>query len=344
MYTIKYTEKNNAKAHDYETRSLLYLLAMREDSDDISIFFIDCLNDVTGSSEDATKLWDTQSKGVSTLNPTKIGESLVTLFLNYLSDISFVHSILVIPKIKEGYLLDEDLKQYRIDNFKDTKRSYVIKGLSNEYLRREDISMLSDTTKKEMLIFLDKVLFVVGEDKDAYVKSIIQFKDKDSLSKSFYVSIFHEIRDKQSALKNTYIEGVEFDHPSELLEHKKHLRKNDIKLLVLNRLVGTDLFKNSFIPINYRFEVQNIDTDDLKDLIQDNNSKLSRSFFDKNNKVAFWQLLENITISINKNINKNIREIFAMLNEDLFKQNHTLDENSILFFISLIMDGLENDN
>jgi hypothetical protein len=70
MYKIQYTERNNKKANDYETRSLLYLLAMHEDSDDISLFFVDCVNDLTGSNDDCSKLWDTQAKGVSSLNPT----------------------------------------------------------------------------------------------------------------------------------------------------------------------------------------------------------------------------------------------------------------------------------
>lgn len=344
MYRIQYTERNNKKAHDYETKSLLYLLAMREDSDEISIFFIDCLNDITGSCKDCVNLWDTQAKGVSSLNPRKIGNALITLFQNYLSDIDFIHSILIIPKIKEGYLNNENLTKYYFNNFKEEKKNKVIIGVEEEYKKREGITDLSFETKNKLLVFLDKVLFVVAGDKEDYIKEIIQFKNKDSLTLSFYTAIFNEIRDKQSALKNIYIEGKVINHASELLKYNKHLKSNDVKLMVLNRFVGTELFKVNSITFSYLNELKEMDAEDAKDLLLDNHSRLSKTFFDKNNKVAFWRLLENITNTINKNPDENIRAIFKMLDERLLRQVHTLDINSTLFFIALIKDGFKNES
>lgn len=37
------TEQNNAKANDFETKSLLYLMSFKSDSTDIDSFFVDCL-------------------------------------------------------------------------------------------------------------------------------------------------------------------------------------------------------------------------------------------------------------------------------------------------------------
>lgn len=51
MYKFLYTERNNEKATEFETKSLLYLLSMREDSNEIDTFLIDCFNDVTGTNK-----------------------------------------------------------------------------------------------------------------------------------------------------------------------------------------------------------------------------------------------------------------------------------------------------
>lgn len=65
MYTFKNTEINNKKASDFETKSMLYLLGMRSDSEEIEIITVDCFNDATGSNTDFSKLWDVQSKNHS---------------------------------------------------------------------------------------------------------------------------------------------------------------------------------------------------------------------------------------------------------------------------------------
>lgn len=56
----------NEKATEFETKSLLYLLSMMEDSREINTFIIDCFNDVTDATEICDKLWDVQTKGIKT--------------------------------------------------------------------------------------------------------------------------------------------------------------------------------------------------------------------------------------------------------------------------------------
>lgn len=342
MYQIQYTERNNKKASEYETRSLLYLLTMRADSEEISLFFIDCLNDLTGSNESCSTLWDTQSKGVNSLNPTKIGESLITLFENYISELEFNFHILLMPKLKEGYLVDESLLTFGFNNFLSEKKTYIIDGLKNEYKRRNN-NNISQNIIGNVDQFLQKTVFVIGQEKEKYIQEIVHFKNKDSHSSDFYSSIFDEIRDKQTALKNINIEGVKIQHPSELVAYKKLLKGNDIKLMVLNRFIGTELFKSD-IPIYYLDEIKGMDRQDVKDLIQENNSKISRTFFNKNNKNSFWLLLENIMLVFAKDTNAEIRNIYDQIDKKLLKANYTMDEKSVLFFISLIKSGINVNN
>ena len=231
MYKIKYTERNNKIASEYETRCLLYLLSMRKDSDKISIFFVDCLNDLTGTNEDCNALWDTQAKGVRSLNPTKIGEALITLFENYISELNFIYSFLLIPKTNEGYLINETLKQYNYDNFLITKKTNLRNGLRHEYLRRNNLDETTPSLEEDIDDFLAKVIFVVADNKEKYIREIVQFRNKDSHTGTFYSSIFDEIRDKQSALKNINVEGVQINQPSDLIGYNKYLKSNEIKLI-----------------------------------------------------------------------------------------------------------------
>jgi len=55
MYVFKNTERNNSKASQYETKSLLYLIGLRADREKISILAIDCFNDITGLSDSGAK-------------------------------------------------------------------------------------------------------------------------------------------------------------------------------------------------------------------------------------------------------------------------------------------------
>lgn len=157
MYIFENTEQNNAKANDYETKALLYLLSYRKDSDQIETFAIDCFNDVTGCNEKYTRLWDIQSKNVKSLNPKTIGKSLITLYFNFEHSFPFKYFILFIPKLKIGYLENENAKTFNFGNFQKSYKSKIIVGLSEEYKRRKN----KEINDKFLSRFLAKIIFVM---------------------------------------------------------------------------------------------------------------------------------------------------------------------------------------
>ncbi|EAZ87732.1 hypothetical protein AB9L15_00870 [Lysinibacillus fusiformis] len=57
-YVIQATEKNRGIGSEYGTKALLYLMNFRTDSNDISYYIIDFFNDLTGSCNQVSKLWD----------------------------------------------------------------------------------------------------------------------------------------------------------------------------------------------------------------------------------------------------------------------------------------------
>ena len=173
MYQFMTTERNNEKASEYETKAMLYLFGCRQDSRDMDVFIIDCFNDVSGANSDVNRLWDVQSKGVKSLNPKKIGEALVTLFQNYISDIEFEHYILFMPKLKEMYLNDEDRTYFQIDNFKSQYIDKVKQGLKSEYERRNNL----EPQETDLDNFLQMVEFVIAEEqKQGYLRSRLRYK------------------------------------------------------------------------------------------------------------------------------------------------------------------------
>jgi len=95
MYQFTTTERNNAKASEYETKSMLYLFGCRKDSKEMDVFIIDCFNDVSGADKAVQRLWDVQSKGVKSLNPKKIGKALITLFQNFISGSAWITGLLM---------------------------------------------------------------------------------------------------------------------------------------------------------------------------------------------------------------------------------------------------------
>ncbi len=345
MYTVRNTERTNEKASEFETKSLLYLIALDRDTDEIAFLFIDCFNDVTGANNICSTLWDVQSKGVSSLRPKTLGASLITLFLNHQSVLPLSESILFIPKLKEGYLVDECLGVFGFDNVQAKKQSKLREGLAEEYASREGLVKATPEAEAAIDSFLAGVRFVVAShDNVGYVRDVVEFKDKDIKSDELYREIFREIRDRQSALKNICIEGEIISSPVDMLEFSKHFKKSEITILVINRLVGMDLFSTHSVPVSYSAELDGMDLDDRKDQLQHNHEALARTLFDKNNRRAFWKLLEEIVRITKDSPDIAPRELCNLLPSELTASVYALDEQSVLFLISLIKDGLSNAN
>lgn len=191
MYTFKNTEINNKKASDFETKSMLYLLGMRSDSNEIEIITVDCFNDVTGSNDDFSKLWDVQSKNHSSLPPSKIGDSLSTLYDNYVSSFSFCDYILFIPKLTRDYLIDESLNVYNYGNVNEKQKKGIEKKLKEKINGNN-----SGSIPPLFFDFLSKVTFVEDNKKiSTYIKRLSRFKNTKAVPEEIYDRIFNEIRD-----------------------------------------------------------------------------------------------------------------------------------------------------
>ena len=338
MYTFKNTERNNKKSSEFETKSLLYLIGMRPDRKEIELVTIDCFNDVTGSNIDCSKLWDIQSKNHAILNPAKIGESLYTLYDNFISKINFVDYILFIPKLKPEYLINNSLNTYKYANIKKKIQTGIEKKLKVK---------IGDTSPPLFDNFLENVIFVQDNKRiSTYIKTIAHFKNKKIVTEAFYESIFNEIRDIQTGLKNSYIENITIKNPKEVLNFNRHITKNDINTLLISRLLGVEIFSSHGIPAAFLPFIKDIfdDEEAVKDLIQECNANLSRAFFNKNDSRKFWKISELIISEIRGNRGYDVNQIYAFLELSMNITSIYLTRETIQYMIALIKTGIENDN
>lgn len=345
MYKFLYTERTNEKATEFETKSLLYLLSMREDSDEIDTFLIDCFNDVTGINRNCNKLWDVQSKGVKSLNPKKIGRALITLFENYISDINFHFYILFFPKISNIYFVDDSQILFGIDNFKQNHIQKIKDGLLEEYINRHQGEKLCVNIETQLKEFIEKVNFVIAEEnKNKYIKNIMDLKKAFQKDDEFFDSIFDDIRDKQSALKNVSIHAKEIKDVKEVLNFKKFLRKQDIEMLIVDRIVGTNIFKNRRVPIGFIQFIEGFNQDEIRDVIQQCDSEVSLMLFNNSDKKNFWIFFEKVYYLIKNNMYSDINSIYYKVKNEQIVKNEVLSEVGTKYFISLIEEGIKDEN
>ncbi len=337
-YTFTNTERNNLKASVFETKSLLYLATKSKKYKDITVFTVDCFNDVGGMS-DKESIWDVQAKGEKSLTPRKIGRYLITLYKNYVSVFSpfFQEFIFFMPPLGEQYLNNSTLSCYEIDNFKDAQRFKVIAGLKSAANLEEDIDLSG---------FLAKVLFVEDRtDECTYVKRIMQFKSLKLNSDSFYSAIFKEIRDKQTSLKNSDIENTRITRPNEVLQLDRHLTSEKLQVFVLNRLVGADVFsRGNYLPSSYAIFTRSLDEEEIEDHIFEQNAALSRAFFDKNNQKNFWRLFAAIFKEFDGDSTKKVHQVTESIDEKLIERTAHIDMDATRFLVAMIRDGLLSDN
>ncbi len=314
---------------------MLFLVGMHKEREEIDIITFDCFNDVTGSTECFSKMWDIQSKNYKDFPPSKIGESLYTLYDNFMSSFDFYDYILFCNPLKKEYLLDDSEPLYKFDNIVDATQIRIVEKLTalvKKNHKISDVPYLED--------FLEKVTFYEDRhSKSDYIKSISKFKNSKIVDESVYNNIFKEIRDKQSALKNSYIENEEIYTPEEVLNFNRHLTKNQIHTLIISKLVGIEIFSFEGIPIPFITYLGGLSQDDIEDLLLDCKSNISRAFFDKNSYLLFWSIIENIAFEIHKKKVNNVDDIFEKTKSRINKIPQYLDEISLKYLISLLISG-----
>ncbi|RJE47195.1 MULTISPECIES: hypothetical protein [unclassified Dehalobacter] len=340
-YVVKSSERLRPSAADTETKSLLYLMNFRDDSDEIHYFVVDFFNDLTGMSKMSDKLWDLQSKGDKQSSPHAIGAELVTLYKNYISEFEFDNYILFLGGVSNTVRVDDKLSKFTISNVKETALANLKNGLIEECKRKTYIAN-EDISEEKIDKFLKKVHFVIDDQSKAdYVKKIIKLNSGIIPKEETLIAIFNEIRDVQAGKKNiSVVEGVTVVAPDEALNYGRHLTTTEIRLLVLNRILNQNVI-GSNVPRSFINTYIQFPEEKRKNMLEDCQLDLSRALFNSNCQEDFWKLFENIYNVIINNPSDDINELYRKLDKNISKRCMDFETLSLKYFISLIKDGIE---
>ena len=342
-YTVKSSEKTRKSGADGETKALLYLMNFRDDSDEIHYFVVDFFNDLTGMDRFTSKLWDIQSKAAKNNSPKAIGKELVTLFKNYMSEFEFAYYILFVGEVTGTFRINDKLNTFDITNLKSNAKSAMIAGLKEEALAKEYVEN-KDVTDENISGFLSKVLFVIDDKKPSeYVRAIIKNHPGIIPEERLLDAIFNEIRDEQSSKKNSNVEGIVIETTDEVLNYCRHLTNNEIRLLTLQRIINRNPVEKS-IPISFIPLYNTWPPENQKEMIDDCKQALCRALFNKNAANAFWALFESIYTIIVKNQELTVQKIYQAIDYDTKNAAPDFDTLSLKYFISVIKDGIQDDN
>lgn len=341
-YTFSNTEKTKKKGSEYETFAALFMLGLYPQKNKMQYILIDSFNDVSTATANISEIYDIQSKGYKKVFQGEIGSFLYTLYKNYQTDFPFKEFILFLETINPEYLVN-DLRIFDFSNFIKSDADKIKKGLHKEIERREKV-VINDEIKKDIETFLGRVIFVINQtSKEEAVKNLLPINVKKTFPDLFYISIFDEIRDIQSSLKNINIESETIINSEEVLKFNKHITKKELDTLLINRVVGVGLFQDN-IPFSFfKYIDKNNRTDEIEDTVLNCNKELSLMFFNKNNKKNVWKLCFKIVEVINNNPNSNYEDIFKLLPEEMYL-NANISKDSTIYLISRIQDGRKNGN
>lgn len=340
-YKIQSTEKNTGLGADQETRALLYLLNDREDSNQFHWFVIDFFNDVTGINNSCTYSIDVQAKASKDIGAKQLGSYSVTLFKNFCSCLDFNIYILFVGGVGARVRTDKTKSIFKYEDMLATAQDSFKEGLTEAaksvgYVDNETVT--DDNIEK----FLKQLIIVVNKDtKQEIIKRIAKL-GQTNINDEKLISIFNEIRDKQSAFKNNSLEGVEIEKMSDFLPYKKYLTAENVSNLILHRLINYDFDRE--IPNEFNEIVQRFEYDLRADIIKQSKEAVARVLFDKNNAKNFWNLFSVVRKTIEENGNSSIDVIFNKIDTSLLENVPALDVLSAKFFIALIKEGFKNDN
>ena len=343
-YTIQSSEKLRSYGSENEAKALFYMMGERADSKEIYYFVVDVFNDLTGMTKQADKLWDLQSKGDKSPSPKTIGKELVTLFKNYISAFEFEYYIIFLGGVSSSLRLDDNKKVFGLENIKEASLKKIKEGLLEEcknktYIEDEKI------TDENITGFLEKILFVLVDGaKEDYVKRIIKLSDKIIPKAEVLKAIFNEVRDMQDSKKNIgVVEGKTINSPEEVLEFGRHLNSNEIRLLAINRILNQEVI-NARPPLSFLHIYNSYPEERRKYLLEDCQHSLSRALFNTNEQEEFWKLLDSIYTTILELPTESVDVVYSKINKKVLNACTDFDVLATKYFISIVKDGISDDN
>lgn len=311
-----------------------------EDSDEIYYFVVDFFNDVTGMNRTSRVLWDVQSKGAKNSSPKVIGGELVTLYKNYISKLEFKAYILFLGGVTGTFRIDGNKNVFGIDNVKNDALEKLKIGLKEEAKKKTYIpdDQIDDTKIED---FLRNVRFVIDDKEIAdYIRPVIGKNISILPSDDVLVSVFNEIRDKQSSKKNiSIVEGVTIDDIGEALNYCRHLTISEIKLFIMQRILNWDFLKQGVPPAFFEV-IKFFPPESANEKLEECQQACCRALFNNNCSDGYWRFFGTVVDEINKDRNASVNEIYSRIPDCILDACPDLETLSFKYFIAVIKGGV----
>lgn len=247
--------------------------------------------------------------------------------------------------VSPSVLSDPSLREFSFGDMKPkaqiSVRKHLLSAASTRY-KGQNTSWASDENVDN---FLCKVRFVISKDDPVeYIRTLARTSSALLPSDRDLRTIFAQIRDKQSSLKNRdSIMGKSINRPDEIMDYGRTIKWREIKLLIIERLLNRDFYKNK-APDEFMDYLKTLPPEvDLQDAAEDCRNEMFKQYFDKNDRDAFWTLFDEIVTVLENNPELRITEVYDSINVDTLKACCHMDRRSKLYFIATIKDGLSND-
>lgn len=120
--------------------------------------------------------------------------------------------------------------------------------------------------------------------------------------------------------------------------------EKEIDELVVNRILGMDLFNSRQVPNSFIDEIALLDAEDRKDVIQECQSDIARLLFDKNGRHIFWRFFGRLLSYADAIRVESPREIEEQIRRDNVVIPRILSQKSVVYLISALKEGLNDDN
>lgn len=343
QYVFDTTEQTTASGNAAETRALLHLLCFDDDGDKIDAFAIDCFNDVTGMDYPATALFDVQSKATTSTSPHQIGNDLVTLYKNYVSEFSpyFKSYTLFLGGVSSTVLTDSSLTCFGFEDIKRESQKKVKDGLREACDKKGyiDSSLVSDEVLER---FLHTVKFALSKPADIdYIRPLIRTSATVMPNERVLQRIFNEIRDAQSSIKNrASIANQSIETPGQVWDFSRVLRRRRIDLLLINRVINRNPMKDP-VPTSFNGYLDSQEPEEEDELIEDCRNAISLQYLDKNNKDVFWRLLDAIVTALDNDPDATIETVYDRIDNVTRSDCQHLNKPALLYFIASVKDGMK---
>ena len=263
----------------------------------------------------------------------------MTLFKNYVSDFDFTEYILFLGAVPDSFRIDSTKTIFQIDNVQERSITSITAGLKEECEKKEYIDT-SRVTEEAVESFLRKVWFVIDDKApEDYIREIIKRHPKIIPADNELIAIFNEIRNKQSEKKNSLVEGLVIDRVDDVLAYGRYLTTNEIRLLVLGRIINTDPLSKG-APVSFLEICSKYPPERVTELIEDCRRALCCALFNKAAAQGFWKMFDEIYSLILQYPTQNIDFIFDRITQAAKDGCPDFDVLSLKFFIAKVKEGI----